>query len=65
MYRKQVTMIDDLMDLESQGPPSMMPNQSTGLPTDPDTSFTQKFIRDKDFEKNTIFATKQKIEISN
>jgi hypothetical protein len=45
MYRKQVTMIDDLMDLESQGPPSMMPNQSTGLHTDPDTSFTQKFIR--------------------
>jgi len=46
MYRKQVTMIDDLMDLESQSPsPSYMNNQQPGIPVDPDTTFTHKFIR--------------------
>jgi hypothetical protein len=46
MYRKQVTMIDDLMDLESQNPSqSYMNNQQPGIPIDPDITFTQKFIR--------------------
>ena len=47
MYRKQVTMIDDLMDLESQSPQqSYMNNQKQqGIPMDPDMSFTNKFIR--------------------
>ena len=45
MYRKQVTMIDDLMDLEAQPPSMMHPNQSSNIQMDPDTSFTQKFIR--------------------
>ena len=47
MYRKQVTMIDDLMDLESQSPQQSYINnqQQQGIPMDPDMTFTNKFIR--------------------
>jgi len=47
MYRKQVTMIDDLMDLESQNPQQSYTNnqKQQGIPMDPDIAFTNKFIR--------------------